>query len=224
MFLIVSIKNLFLFPLKIIKITNVLLHKKIEIKIYYSIIGLLILLMTMEIVIKDCVEVDNIVWPKKNVAIKLYLYYSNNVLPKIWPKNNIIFLEMYFRPDFDLLPKTIGTLSIVTQREVLKHELPSNIKFLWLTAPNAITTKFNIKKDNFDLYYISINNFQKYNVFIGGYFNDDIDNIKYYKLWYDYTVSGDPPLYEMKYGEDESDYGNNSGVNFDESKYKLRSR
>ena len=83
----------------------------------------------------------------------LHLYYYDNVLPTCWP-SNITFLETRFRQDFQMLPETLVTLSIVSQNEVIKKDLPINIKYLCLTAPNSITTKFNVREDNYYLYKI----------------------------------------------------------------------
>jgi len=144
----------------------------------------------IESTIKICKKkkINNIIWPSDTT--KLYLHYFENILPKTWP-DNLSFLEVYFRPDFDLLPKSIKILSIVTQNEVLKSDLPSNIEQLWITAPNAVTTKFDVREDNFDLYKISIKDFNKYNIFIGGYSNDDNDNIKHHRVLYQYETPGD---------------------------------
>ena len=73
----------------------------------------------------------------------------------------------------------------------IKKDLPKNIKYLWLTAPNSITTKFNIYEDNYDLYKISVHSFDKYNKYVGGYLCDNYDNIKYYQVFYHYEVDGD---------------------------------
>jgi hypothetical protein len=121
----------------------------------------------------------------------LHLKYQEAILPKSWPKN-LQFLSTYFRPDFKLLPETINKLSIVTQNEVYKNDLPPNIKDLQITAPNSKTNKFNLQNDHFDLYKISIHDFNKYNTFVGGFLHDDQDNIKHYSdLTYNYVVDGD---------------------------------
>lgn len=112
------------------------------------------------------------------------------VLPKHWPKH-LHYLETYFRPDFDNLPSTLKELKIVTQNEVRKESLPKDLDKLHITAPNSQTTTFHVKEDDYDLYRISIDGFNKYNIFSGAYDNDDEDNIKNYQVFYHYQVDGD---------------------------------
>lgn len=115
-----------------------------------------------------------------------------------WPPN-LKLLETYFRPNFATLPDNLEILSIVTQNEVIKADLPSKLKQLVITCPNSKPVTFEPKKDNFDLYRISIKNFGKYNVFEGGYLRNDPDNIKYHLVHYNYEVEGDEYENQVEY-------------------------
>ena len=107
-----------------------------------------------------------------------------------WP-SNLKHLKTYFRPNFDILPSTLETLHIATQTEILKKDLPASLTKLIVECPNSQAVEFYPQEDDYDLYKISVYSFAKYNQFKGGYLNDDDDNIKYYKLTYNYGVEGD---------------------------------
>ena len=133
----------------------------------------------------------------------LYLHYCDcDILDIQWPPN-LVFLECWFRPFFGYIPETVETLSIVTQRQVLKSNLPKNVRRLRLTCPNAVTVEFDTD-DEYDLYKISIHNFGKYNVHVGGHDGqDDDDNMEHFRedddIYWNFFVAGDedipePPL------------------------------
>lgn len=107
-----------------------------------------------------------------------------------WPRN-LKHLKTYFRPDFSILPSELETLHIATQTEIIKKDLPANLTKLIVECPNSKPVTFYPKEDDYDLYKISVGSFAKYNQFEGGYLDDDNDNIKYYKLTYNYEVEGD---------------------------------
>lgn len=116
----------------------------------------------------------------------------NNIHFEIeWPPN-LVYLETSFRPDFTKLPSTIKTLSIVTQCEILKKNLPTQLNQLMVTCPNGKSVTFNPRDDDYDLYKISINSYGKKNKFVGGYFDRDADNIKHHDVEYYWQVEGDP--------------------------------
>lgn len=96
-----------------------------------------------------------------------------------------------FRPNFRNLPNDLQELTIVTQNEIIKSELPSNLRKLTVSCPNSTERVFYPGSDNFDLYRINFEFFGKYNVFEGGYFHDDKYNIKNWLVQYHYSVRGD---------------------------------
>src|SRR6185503_17662984 len=89
---------------------------------------------------------------------RIYLRGFSQVSVKHWPKN-LSYLETYFRPDFANLPPTLKELKIVTQNEVRKEWLPKDLEILHIEAPNAQTRTFHVKEDDYDLYRISIDDF-----------------------------------------------------------------
>lgn len=123
---------------------------------------------------------------------KIDVIISNDLYNRVivWPRK-LEFLEIYFRPDFSELPPNLVTLSIVTQNEVRKSDLPKNIQKLIIIWPNSESQTFYPNKDKFDLYKVSIIGYGKYNKFIGGYYLNDVDNIKHHKVKYEYRIDGD---------------------------------
>lgn len=113
-----------------------------------------------------------------------YQKIDNDFHPEItWP-SNLTFLETNFRPTFCKLPSSLKILSLITQNEILKKDLPENIEKLIISCPNAVPSIFYPQTDNYDFYKISGSTFRKYNVFVGGNFGDDDenDNTKYHKI------------------------------------------
>ena len=115
---------------------------------------------------------------------------TNDYFELEWPQN-LKYLKTYFRPNFSILPSALETLHIVTQTEILKKDLPTSLTKLIIECPNSEPITFCPKDDDYDLYKISVSSFTKYNQFVGGYLDNDADNIKYYKLTYNYGVDGD---------------------------------
>jgi hypothetical protein len=124
-----------------------------------------------------------------------------------WPPN-LRHLHTNFRPKLSHLPSTLRSLKFRTQNMVLKSELPPRLKTLILYAPNNGIRQFNVRTDGFEVYFISIQDYSKYNVFIGGYLGDSHEHsIDQNYVWYYSRVEGDTYLKVCELDLD-TDYNN----------------
>lgn len=120
----------------------------------------------------------------------LYLHGTDYVNPPKWP-SKLIFLETHFRPDISSLPSSLKILSIISQNEIIKKDLPSALEILVVRCPESKPRFFYPKKDHFDLYRINIKKFQYHNYYSGSYFYREKLNIKYFWISYRWNVEGD---------------------------------
>lgn len=123
--------------------------------------------------------------------IKLYSYNFIDLSNFKWP-SKLQYLCTYFRPNFKHLPKGLHILEICTHNKVLKFELPQDLQKLILHPGESKECKFDIRMDDFEVYYIDRHNFSKYTKFIGGTFEEFEENcIDNDYTWYHYETSGD---------------------------------
>lgn len=121
-------------------------------------------------------------------------FIDNNVNSEFfelqWPPN-LKYLKTMFRPNFSRLPHSLRKLHVLTQTQILKKDLPVNLKTLIIECPNSEPSEFYPLEDDYDLYKISIDSFGESNQFVGGYFSNDSDNVKHHQVSYMYYVEGD---------------------------------
>jgi len=119
-----------------------------------------------------------------------------------WPKKPFS-LHCNFRPNLSQLKsvETLVSLSFLTQYDVWRKNLPVNLTELILTCPESNPTHFNLDNSDLDskimdLFYISSEDFCKYNRFTRGLLDCDYDNIVDWLIddetFFEYEVAGDP--------------------------------
>lgn len=114
----------------------------------------------------------------------------------------ITILHCEFRPDLSQLPETLEELSISTQYEVWRKDLPKSLRKLHIKTPCCEPKTFDLdvglsqEEWECEYFYISTHNFGKYNSFKRSVFDSECDNIhRYgtlYTKWFHWQVDGDP--------------------------------